>query len=666
MKHLYTAIIILFSLQASAAPPTVPASSLGFFAIDGGFFNIGWTAGNGSRRIIICKAGSPVTFVPQNGIDYTENTVFGSGQQVAPGEFVVYDNAFTSFFVTNLSPATQYFFAVFEYNGTGATSEYLVSNFLTGSSSTSATPTIQSSAANFLTVTANSVTFSWTNGNGLRRLIIMREGSAVNADPVNSHQYAVNAVFGNGESIGTGNFTVYASTGNSTTVSNLQPNTEYFFAFYEFNGNGQPQYKMPAYTTSVTTRSMPTIASSNIIVTKRDGKELGLSWTNGNGQRRIIIAKKSTAVTSQPVNGIDYTANSEFGSGQQLATGEFIVYDDNFNATNITGLDPATNYFFKIFEYDGTGNQTIYLTTSFASANGTTAVTPTVQATNISATDITANSLNLVLTAGNGRARMIVARKNIAVNVTPQDFTAYTHDSDFGSGQDLGSGNFVISNTTDVVAGVHSLEQNTTYHFAVFEFNGFNQPLYLLPGATFNATTLGAVPVVLVNWNASIINDKVRLQWSTSQEINSSHFIIERSADGINFSTIANIQAMGNSNVETVYSKDDQHPLPGKSFYRLKMVDKDGLTTYSEIRTIEFISKQQTALAANPVSSVLEVVNVTDKTGWQIINAVGQVIKKGKSVGTNLRINTSELPAGTYWLRLFGQGNHQVLPFIRQ
>ncbi|MEJ0101384.1 MAG: hypothetical protein WDO19_02005 [Bacteroidota bacterium] len=70
----------------------------------GGYFNLGWTAGNGARRIIICKAGSAVTFVPQDGIDYSENTAFGSGQQVAPGEYVIYDNAFTSFYLTNLSP----------------------------------------------------------------------------------------------------------------------------------------------------------------------------------------------------------------------------------------------------------------------------------------------------------------------------------------------------------------------------------------------------------------------------------------------------------------------------------------------------------------------------------------------------------------------------------
>src|SRR5690349_21464496 len=120
MKIFYATIFILLSFASFATAPTTAASNFHLNSIDGGFFNLGWTAGNGTRRVIICKAGGPVTFVPQNGVDYTDNTVFGSGQQVAAGEYVVYDNAFTSFFLTGLTPATQYFFAIFEYNGTGA------------------------------------------------------------------------------------------------------------------------------------------------------------------------------------------------------------------------------------------------------------------------------------------------------------------------------------------------------------------------------------------------------------------------------------------------------------------------------------------------------------------------------------------------------------------
>ncbi|TMI75434.1 MAG: hypothetical protein E6H09_01075 [Bacteroidetes bacterium] len=53
MKIFYATIFILLSFQAAAIAPTTPASNFHFNAIDGGFFNIGWSSGNGARRVII-------------------------------------------------------------------------------------------------------------------------------------------------------------------------------------------------------------------------------------------------------------------------------------------------------------------------------------------------------------------------------------------------------------------------------------------------------------------------------------------------------------------------------------------------------------------------------------------------------------------------------------
>ena len=323
----------------------------------------------------------------------------------------------TSFFLTNLNPATTYFFKIYEYNGTGTAIEYLTSSFLAGSGTTSATPTTQTSNANFTAITTNSVTFTWTQGNGQRRLVVMKEGAAVNADPVMSTQYNANASFGTGAQIGMGNYVVYASSGISTNVTNLKSGTTYHLAFYEYNGNSQPQYLKPAYTSAVITRSVPTFASTNLTISKVDGKELTLDWTSGNGQRRIIVAKKGSAPTFVPVNGSFYNANPIFGSGQQPVSGEFIVYDNNFHQTSVSGLDPASQYFFKIYEYDGSGNATAYLTSASASVNGFTAITPLSPASAPAASNITANSMRIQFTSGDGRARLIIGRKNSPVSV---------------------------------------------------------------------------------------------------------------------------------------------------------------------------------------------------------------------------------------------------------
>jgi hypothetical protein len=668
MRILYSFIFLIFSWQASAIAPTTASQNLQFNAIDGGFFNIGWTSGNGARRIIICKAGSNVTFSPQNGIDYDANTNFGDGQMVAPGEYVIYDHFSSSFFVTGLTPGTRYFFKIFEYNGSGSTTEYLTSTFLSGDGTTSAIPASQASNATFPTITTNSVNVSWNVGSGGRRLIVVREGSPVASDPENSHPYAVSSIFESGATTGPGDYTVYNSSGTNTTVTNLKPGTQYFFSFYEFNGSQQPQYKTPAYTTSVTTRSIPTIASSALSITKTDGKELSLGWTNGNGQRRIIVAKQGSNVTGQPANGTDYTPGA-FGTGSTIATGEFVVFDDNFSSTTVTGLTSGVTYFFKIFEYDGTGTNTIYLTSTFASVNGPTAIAPATQMNSLSASSITGNSLKLSGTPGDGRARMIVGRKNAPVNFTPTNFTTYTHNSDFGSSPDLGNGNFVLSNTTDPFVNIHNLEPLTTYHFAVFEYNGFNQPVYLSPAATFSATTLAALPVKLIKWEAIPSNNKVSLQWTTSAEINASHFIIERSSNGVNFSPIATIQATGNSQSNINYTKEDNSPLTGRSYYRLKMVDIDGQSEYSAVRSVLFSASQSALLARNPVRDIVEIVTSAsasnNKNEWQIVNINGQVLKKGTLSSGRTEVNVSTLTTGNYWIRLNINSQLQTLPFIK-
>lgn len=655
MKQLFTLLLISVSLYSFGAAPTTASSNLWFGAIDGGYFNLGWTPGNGARRIMVCKAGSMPGFVPQNGIDYDANTTFGLGQQVAPGEFIVYDHFSTSFFLVGLNPATQYFFKVYEYNGSGSTTEYLTSQFLSGSQSTSASPTLQTSNAMFTNVTTNSLTVNWTNGNGFRRLIVVREGSPVTSNPVSGQPYNSSTIFGNGATTAAGDYTVYASTGSGTSVTNLKPGTQYYFAFYEYNGNSQPQYLSPAYTIDVTTRSVPTIASSNLIITKTDGKELFLGWTNGNGQRRIIIAKKGSDVTSIPVNGIDYTANPSFGLGQQINAGEFVVYNSNFNAIGISGLDPASNYYFRIFEYDGTGSSTSYLTSNFAAVNGSTAITPTVQSSSFSTINLAANSLTLQLTPGNGRARLIIGKKQTAVDAIPADFTSYTANSDFGSGQDLANGNFVLASTTETMVNVHQLEGGTTYHFAVFEYNGFNQPMYLNPAASISATTLVILPVRLVSWNAVSQGEKVKLTWKTSEEFNSREFIIERSNDGFNFLSIKRINAAGNSQSEKTYSVWDEHPLQGSNYYRLKMIDIDGSYEYSTVVKVIRAEHIPAQLINNPVTDRLEIIHspvIEQKTQWEIFSSTGSRIQKGKLSSSKTSIETGLLPRGNYWIRL--------------
>lgn len=106
-----------------------------------------------------------------------------------------------------------------------------------------------------------------------------------------------------------------------------------------------------------------------------------VSWTNGNGAGRIVLAKAGSTVDSDPVDGTTYTANAAFGSGTQIGTGNYVVFSGTGNFVNVTNLSPNTTYHFAVYEFSGTGTSTNYLTVSPARGSSTTLAVYTLNVT---------------------------------------------------------------------------------------------------------------------------------------------------------------------------------------------------------------------------------------------------------------------------------------------
>lgn len=73
---------------------------------------------------------------------------------------------------------------------------------------------------------------------------------------------------------------------------------------------------------------------------------------------------------------------------------------------------------------------------------------------------------------------------------------------------------------------------------------------------------------------------RIRLEWRTGSERDAHRFVVERSADGQYFESIGAVWA---NNAPSEYTFDDDRPLSGDNFYRLKMVDWNGRKTYSPV-----------------------------------------------------------------------------------
>lgn len=130
---------------------------------------------------------------------------------------------------------------------------------------------------------------------------------------------------------------------------------------------------------------------------------------------------------------------------------------------------------------------------------------------------------------------------------------------------------------------------------------------------SFNYEDETILPVKLTSFTAkSLASNKVVLNWGTSQEKNSSHFTIEKSLDGKDFSDAGIIFSMGYSEQPQQYSFTNELRAGEKGliYYRLKMVDLDGQSKYSPIRVVRIGEEKANVsilLYPNPVANELRI-----------------------------------------------------------
>jgi hypothetical protein len=188
------------------------------------------------------------------------------------------------------------------------------------------------------------------------------------------------------------------------------------------------------------------------------------------------------------------------------------------------------------------------------------------------------------------------------------------------------------------------------------------------------AASLSTLPLDLLTFTGQLQNNNsVLLNWKTENEINTSHFVIERSADGIRFNGIGNVTANGRNNTGGSFSyaftdNDAINQSSQRLYYRLKMVDIDGNLKYSNIISVLFpLITGKLSIAPNPVRSTVKVSIAAETDGrvqWNLTDNVGRVILKGsenvkKGAGNSFTINMNRLSAGAYNLSVTGAGINQ-------
>ena len=171
----------------------------------------------------------------------------------------------------------------------------------------------------------------------------------------------------------------------------------------------------------------------------------------------------------------------------------------------------------------------------------------------------------------------------------------------------------------------------------------------------FVVRSLSVVPLNLVSFTAQLINKKVIAKWSTTNEVNTSMFEVERSSNSIVWSSLKTLTAAAIAGINN-YSFTDANPMFGTNYYRIKFIDTDGRISYSPIRIVEtngdafefnvFPNPAQKKLYFNFIDPSYEVYYI------KVLNQLGRTMYMLPRPQLQSGIDISKFSPGTYFLQV--------------
>jgi len=177
----------------------------------------------------------------------------------------------------------------------------------------------------------------------------------------------------------------------------------------------------------------------------------------------------------------------------------------------------------------------------------------------------------------------------------------------------------------------------------------------------------GTLPLSLKYFTSRVSANTIRLTWETTNEINTSIFEVERKSSG-NWDKIAEVKAAGESNSKHSYAFYDNDPFFGDNYYRLKMVDKDGLYKYSEITFTNFTLDEPSEILVYPVP--LQEYVVIESNGCRISTA-RLLSTDGKTINTwqlkpdKTTINLPQLSSNASYILVLYSETGEILKRIK-
>jgi subtilisin family serine protease len=173
---------------------------------------------------------------------------------------------------------------------------------------------------------------------------------------------------------------------------------------------------------------------------------------------------------------------------------------------------------------------------------------------------------------------------------------------------------------------------------------------------------LAMIPVELTSFSATAEENNVLLSWTTSTETNNQGFEIQRNSDG-SYKSIGFMDGHGTTTEIQSYIFTDENVSPGKHSYRLKQIDYDGTTEYSNIVAVEVAQPNEYSLSQNypnpfnPSTTIdysllkdgLVTLKVYDVLGKEVVTLINEVQLAGQQ---KITFDASALSSGVYYYQL--------------